>query len=54
MDGGEDRVGPRALAAAVGCGALATGSLAVGAAAPWLAGVLAVGAVVVFRLARPR
>ncbi|MCS7481386.1 hypothetical protein ACFFQW_23215 [Umezawaea endophytica] len=52
--GDGDRLGPRAAVAAGVSGALALGSLAVGASAPWLTGALAVTAVVVFGMARPR
>ncbi|WNV84139.1 hypothetical protein [Umezawaea sp. Da 62-37] len=51
---GDDHSDPRLPVVAAGACALAAGSLAVGASLPWLAGVLAVGAVVVVRLARRR
>ncbi|MET1073095.1 MAG: hypothetical protein ABWY11_10665 [Umezawaea sp.] len=51
---GDDQPDPRPPVAAVGACALAAGSLAVGASVPWLAGALAVGAVVVVGLAGRR
>jgi hypothetical protein len=49
---GGDRGAARLAVAASGACAFALGSLLVGAAAPWLAVLLAVAAVVAFRLAR--
>lgn len=45
-------MGDRVAFTGAGAGALAVCSLAVGASAPWLCGVLAVAAVVAFRLAK--
>ncbi|HEX6346930.1 hypothetical protein [Umezawaea sp.] len=47
-------MGPRVAVAAGVAGALAAGSLVVGASLPWLTGGLAVAAVVALRLARSR
>jgi hypothetical protein len=49
--GDGDRVGPRVAVVAGVAVVLAAGSLAVGAAVPWLTGGLAVAAVVALRLA---